>query len=501
VSSEATPHSAVLRSRRLNGAVRSHRPWAPRLLIYYVLAAAVGGLAHAVLFGASLSVSALAVGSVAISVLPALRYGWRDMPSLICLLSGARYSASAIFVKAYELDALDNGLYAPELSFLVVLTGTVAVTLAAFAAHLCWGRKPVFRETYSADGLKLLLLVGFIGVIGLTLIGLPARPGATATGIVAVDVSGGIRGLMMSGFAIVPIAWLALNLKAGRPLLSIGYLLAIAALVALSLTVNIRSTATSLIIASALFLVCFGVRVRPMLLAVASAAALFYALIISPAIIDVRLLRQVGSSSSGIDFIWLHLEQIGKHLSGEVTTPDRGPVYNYYLKYLPNENELISRLTSIQELDYVVALAGDQGTVGLEKLWAGTVALLPSGFVEDKTEYNPDTILWIYGVVEVGFESWFEITPYGNAFTHGGMSFVFIAMFTIFLVFFLFFRLFCPIFRDSLLATFFIANYFAFLTGGSVNMLLGILVRSLPFEVLLFLAASRVGSIRPNRSR
>jgi hypothetical protein len=467
-----------------------------RLVHLYVLTAIVVGLFHTVVFGASLSVSALAIGSIVVSVLPALRYGWRDMPALICLLSGARYAASALFVKAYEFDAVDNGLYAPEMSFLVVFTGTSALTLAAFAAHLLWERKPIITETYTANGLKLLLAVGLAEAIGLILVGRPVRLGVAATGIVDIDVPGGIRGLMTGGFAMVPVAWLGLNLKTGRPLVSVSFFLAMIALIVLSMTVNIRLTATNLIAASVLFLVCFGIRVRPLLLGIAGAVALFYATIVSPAIVDVRIMREAGISSSGFDFISLHLEQIGKRLKGEVTSQDRGPVYNYYLKYLPNQNDMISRLTSIQELDYVVALAGDQGTVGLEKLWSGAAALLPAGIVDDKADYNPDSILWIYGAVEVGFESWLEVTPFGNAFTYGGTWFVFLSMFVLFLIFFIFFRIFCPRFKDSLLATFFIANYFAFLTGGTVNMLMGILIRTLPFETLLFWGASRIGQRR-----
>jgi hypothetical protein len=506
VSTEATPHPSLLHAPRRQATARasarsSHAFGGTSVLILYLLAAAGTGLAHTLLFGADFSVSALAVASVVVSVLPALRYGWRDMPSLICLVSGARYAATAIFAKAYMLDAIDNGLYAPYQSFLVVFAGLSALTLAAFAAHLLWSRRPVFAEQYSADGLKLLLAVGFIGAVGLILIGLPARPGITATGILNVEVPGGIRGLMTAGFAIVPTAWLAFNLKTGRPPLSAGFLLGMAALVLLSITVNIRLTATNLIAATTLFLVCFRVRVSPLLLGIAGAAVLFYALVISPAIIDVRMMREGGSSSSGLDFIAVTIEQIGKHLSGDVTRAPQGPVFNYYLKYLPNTNDVVSRLTSIQELDYVVALAGDQGTVGFEKLWNGLASLLPSGFVEDKSDFNPDNILWIYGALEIGFESQLEVTPFGNAFTYGGTWFVSVSMFVIFFVFFLFFRIFCPAFRNSVFATFFIANYFAFLTGGSVMMLVGILVRTLPFDALLFWAAGRIGTDNPYQSR
>ena len=59
------------------------------------------------------------------------------------------------------------------------------------------------------------------------------------------------------------------------------------------------------------------------------------------------------------------IEQIGEHLSGTVTTPPSMTVYNYYLKYLPVNNDFNEQIVVVSELDYVVALAGDQGTVGL----------------------------------------------------------------------------------------------------------------------------------------
>jgi hypothetical protein len=464
-------------------------------LTVYAAAVVVFGLGHLVLLGADFACVGLAVGAVLLSMLPALRYGWRDMPALICLLSGVRYSATAIFWKALEFDALDDGLYAPQLSFVVVFTGMSAVVLAAFLAHLIWPRKPLFVERYSPAGLKTLLAVGLVGTVGIILVGTTPRPGELNTGLVYVDLLGGIRALMLDGFAIVPIAWLALNKQTGKPLLSPAFILATVAIITLSLVLNVRTSGANYLLALGLFFSCFRFPWRPLIIVPSAAVALFFALYVAPAIVDVRNIRQAGSTLSGFDFVSTTVDQIGKRITGEANNLPNLPVQNYYLKYLATTNNFIERLVVIQELDYVVALAGDQGTVGLEKFWEGTVALLPSWWVDDKSNLNPDTVLWIYGAVDPGFESFFEITPFGNAFSYGGNTFVFVSMFLLFFAFFLFFRMAAPVFDRSLFAIFLIVNYFVFMTGGGVNMLLGILFRSLPFETLLFWLVSRAGTV------
>src|SRR5215813_2350859 len=127
---ETSGQNASFRRRR---GLLSRQKWQPHLIyiIAYASVSALCGLLHIAVFDAAAVPVVLAVGAVLVSVLPASRHGWRDMPALITLVVGARYAASALFWKTLELDPLDHGLYAPETSFLVVFTGVCAVSLAA----------------------------------------------------------------------------------------------------------------------------------------------------------------------------------------------------------------------------------------------------------------------------------------------------------------------------------------------------------------------------------
>ena len=86
-----------------------------------------------------------------------------------------------------------------------------------------------------------------------------------------------------------------------------------------------------------------------------------------------------------------------------------------------------------------------------------------------------------------------EVTAFGNAYTYGGIWFVFISMFVLFTLIFTCYRAFCPTFDRSLLATFMVAIYLHFLTAGTVLTLISFLVRTMPFEILLFWSISRIG--------
>jgi hypothetical protein len=67
-------------------------------------------------------------------------------------------------------------------------------------------------------------------------------------------------------------------------------------------------------------------------------------------------------------------------------------------------------------------------------------------------------------------------------------------MFIIFSIYFIFLRLFCQKFLNSLFAVFFMTNYAYLLLSGGVNMLISFTIRTLPFEVILFLFISGIGN-------
>jgi hypothetical protein len=464
------------------------------LLWLYLSGVAFLAFLQLVVFGANILPVIFAFGTIFVSILPALRFGWPDMPSLICLIAGVRFATSALVWKSLEMSALDEGLYSPELSFTVVFVGILALVLAAFGAHWCWRRPQLFVETYATSGLTLLLYLGVVMASALIIIGMPPLPGMPSISVIDLDVPGGVRALMLDGFIFFVIASLEIRRSSKTALITVRFVSVVGFILIASLILNVRLVPASLLSGIFWYFVCFRQRVSIKLLLVGIVGIAFFSLYVAPAIVDVRYYRAAQSNLSGTDFITVTFEQIGRRLTGEITNTTPEPIFNYYLKYIKNPNTFTERFVGIQELDYVVALAGDQGPVGLEKLWEGLIGILPAWFIDDKTSYNTDTILWQYGAINYGFQSWFEVTPFGNAYTYGGTRFVFLSMFIIFSIYFIFLRLFCQKFLNSLFAVFFMTNYAYLLLSGGVNMLISFTIRTLPFEVILFLFISGIGN-------
>jgi len=462
----------------------SREKWQPHpiYILAYASVSALCGLLHIAVFDAAAVPVVLAVAAVLVSVLPALRYGWRDMPALITLAVGARYAASALFWKTLELDPLDHGLYAPETSFLVVLTGVCAVSLAAVVAHHLWYKAPLFSERYSVKGLTVLTAIGFVLCAAVLVVH-----------VLNIEILGGVWGLILDGFAILPIAWLALKKSLGQRLLTPTFLVGMALLFIASLPLNARISGATLFVSTAAFLAAYRVPIKPLYLGIAVSFLLFFSMIVAPAMTDVRTMAGSGVELDASGFITRTFDRIEARLSGE-TVPD--PVSpTYHLKYLNNQNHFIERAVNIQQLDFVVALAADSGTIGFDYLWAGVTDLLPSAIVEEKHSMNADYVLWVYGALPVGFENHTEVTAFGNAYTYGGLWSVFISMFVLFTLIFTCYRAFCPTFDRSLLATLMVAIYLHFLTASTVLTLIS-LVRTMPFEILLFWSISRIGRFK-----
>ena len=361
-------------------------------ILAYASVSALCGLLHIAVFDAAAVPVVLAVAAVLVSVLPASRYGWRDMPALITLAVGARYAASALFWKTLELDPLDHGLHAPETSFLVVFTGVCAVSLAAVVAHHLWYKPPLFSERYSSKGLTVLTAVGFVLCAAVLVV--------QALNIV---ILGGVGALIFDGFAIFPIAWLALKKSLGQRLLTPTFLVGMALLFIASLSLNARISGVTLCVSTAAFLAAYRVRIKPLYLGIAVAFLLFFALIVAPAMTDVRTVAASGVGLDATGFITRTFDRIEARLSGE--TVEYPVSETYRVEYLNNQNQFIERMVNIQQLDFVVALAADNGTVGFDYLWAGLTDLLPSAIVEEKHSTNADYVLWVYGALPVGFDN------------------------------------------------------------------------------------------------
>lgn len=451
------------------------------IVVAYMLACALLGIFH-LLLGASFLVVVMALGSIFLSALPAAVYGWRDLPSLISMLAGVRYVTSALVWKLTEPTPIDSGLFDAETSFTLVLVGTSAVTLAVFAARILWPRRPLIVEKYDARGFAFLLAVGLIDTVGT--LALRFSGGSTL---------GGIQALLTDSFLILPMAYMGFNIFTRNVVFTPGLILTLLGFTLVGLAYNSRQGVLQMLLAAYIMYICYGFKPSKAAIAVACVPALFFFLYVSPAITDVRIHRE---NNSAAEMIGITMEAIGNRIAGYTT--DTTVDYDtdlFALRYLENKNSLLVRIVAIQQLDFLAALVQRNGTIGTQRFWEGLPELLPSLFIQEKTIVtHPGYVLTVYGLLPAGAESALEVTVYASAFSFGGYSFAFGAVFVGFLLFFLVLRLLCPELRNSIMAAFILTAYIHPLIAQSIWGLYAILTRSLPFEILLFSIAILVSS-------
>lgn len=465
------------------------------LLTVYVLASIGATVIHLIL-GADPIVVFLALGSLILSVVPAALYGWRDMPALFCLIGGMRYTASALFWKLFEWHPLDEGLYAPVTSFGVVFVGTLAVTLAAIAAHLVWRARPWFVEQINARGFAFLFVLSLVLVTA-----------TFALNLTNTRILGGVAKLVTNGLILLPMAYVGLTMSTSRRRVSYGLLLLVIGYFFVSFIFNSRSSTLIMLLSLFAMLLSYRYKFRITTVLLVVPLAVGYITVVSPALLDARYYRGLVGN---FELVGITLDSMRARLTGRPATAyyeeedRRNP---YVMHYVQRGGEIAGRIVLMQELDYIVALAASQGQIGTERFWDSLIEFLPSALVPEKTIISTqDYPFWVYGILEPGMQTNLEMTVYGSAYTYGGFQFLFNAVFCGFALLFVFFRMFCPTFANSMFAPFIMVSYTHQLTAGSITDLFSVQVRSLPFELLLFSLATLVShnpfarSIRPMKT-
>jgi hypothetical protein len=452
------------------------------LLTLYVMASIGAAMIHLIL-GADLLIVLLALGSLIVSVIPAAIYGWRDMPALFCLIAGARYTASALFWKLFELSPLDQGLYAPMTSFGVVFVGTLAATLAAIVAHLIWRTRPWFVEQINARGFAFLFVLSLVLVTA-----------TFALNLTNTRILGGVSKLVTNGLILLPMAYVGLTMSTSQRRISYGLLLLVIGYFFISFIFNSRASTIIMLLSLFAILLAYRYRFRITTVLVVVPLIVGYFTVVSPALLDARYYRGLVGN---FELVGITMDSMRARLTGRpaATYYEEGddPRNPYVMHYVESGGEIAGRVVLMQELDYIVALAASQGQIGTERFWDGLIELLPSAFVSDKTIISTgDYPFWVYGILEPGMQTNLEMTVYGSAYTYGGFEFLFGAVFCGFALLFVFFRAFCPTFLNSIFAPFIVVSYAHQLTAGTITDLFSVQVRSLPFELLLFSFATLI---------
>ena len=446
----------------------------------YLIAAALACGVHIAL-GGSFSVLFIAYCAVVVSAAPALVFGVRDMPSLFTLIAGAQYVSFALFWKIFEGGAFDSGLYSAHTTCVVILIGTLAQASAVFLVHVLWPRAALFKEKFTPNGTLILLGIGFSFITGRFLLS-----------VFSVSALGGVLQILGDGVRLLLTGWLGYRYYTGKPLISIHLVGILLALIVLSFASNSRQGALDGAIVATFFVLAFRVRVSLPVLAGVAVFGILFMTIVSPAILAARGSRE---GASGLQLIENTLDQVQGRIVGRAQDTDVAEGGAYRLRYFKTRNNILPRIMVLPELDFIVAKTEQFGPVGTDRYFALLPEILPSLVVSQKIgNAQTDYKFWVYGVVAWGFVNELEITPYGDAYSYGGLPFTFATILAQNILFFLFCRLVCPRFDRSLFAVFLLATNVHGMTGGNALSLVSDLVRVMPLEFALFWLASRFGT-------
>lgn len=459
----------------------------PLFLLLGLSGTVVLGLLHVGL-GASPFTVLLAVAAAFLSLIPSYVFGWRDMPSLFVAIAGVRYVGSALIWKVFDWAPLDSGLYSPEKSFQVIFIGMMAMVGAVFLSHALWRRRPIFTEHYSPNGYRTLIVIGLI----------------FAAAYMAIfssktEILGGFMIILRHGLILFPLAWIGYSWATRRKIFTKSSITVLSALAFTALAYNSRETAGYAVLVVLIFIVCHRIKLQVLPTLTVAITIAFFAIIVAPAISDARVFKRTADTT---EMISLTIEQIGKRLSGNVTDPWFNPNSAYQLHYLKHSNNFTDRFVTVQELDFIVAQAENNNPIGTDRFYRGLLEQLPSIFISDKSVVtNPGYAFRMYRITPNEHETYIEVTPFGDAYSFGGLNFVFWSNLLGFLLVFILYRLFCPRLDHSLLAVFLLTAYAHQLTAGYILTIYGIAFRQLPFEILIFWLASTISQRRGTRDR
>ena len=444
-------------------------------IVTYLTGMALLGLLHLAI-GADGTVVGLAFLIVCVSVVPAALFGARDVPALTSIAFGVSYASFAILWKLLTFEPLDIGLYSPVHSHVVALVGVSGVSLAALLSHFVWRRGPLLDERYTQDGLDFFFIIAcLLLVFGIVM--------ALAGG----QANGGIRALAAKALVLFPIVMFCRNLAKGEQPLSRGVVLTVCLMPMLALATNSRQGVLIPIVAIAAVLFAFRIKVSWKVISVVAIVGVLFIGALSPAIKAVRGARTFMSA-----------DQVFSATIARITTPEgraqmdsvrtlmsvaNGP---FVLKYVKGGEE-IGRFVGIQPLDIFADKVDRFGPIGTGRFWQSVSEQLPAFIVPDKTVVNsPSYAFWVYGLIPWGNEHNETNTPFGDAYSFGGLRFMFFCTLTVFFLYCLMFRVFCPRLENSPLATFLFASTIYMALMGYIVPTLGTIFREFPFWIALF---------------
>lgn len=470
-----------------------------RLAAVFALLAAAAAVVQVAL-GCDLIVLLCALLSVAIGLIGFSSIAPRNISGWAFLLYVVGNVLVALYAKTVLGQPLDSYLYAPELSFFVLLICELGLFLALLIAQLIPVGRPILGGTADRSQLAFLSWSCLVlGVVFWYINRLSSDLTAAGSSFGGVNV---FRDLLLMS-VIARTAMVVLASKGARNF-DLSLLIIILCSVGMGILDNSKTHAALPVVSFLCSIAFFGGRIHRRYIVAIVLAGLFFSVVLSPMINSYRRLGVHGMTISE------RIDLIGDSIATAVRdgNVDRfnqiadDPSLYYHYFGVGTGQLILGRYASVQQVDPVVAVSSRQGELGGSVLWPAFSFLVPSFLYPDKPQgtqaYQIVTALGLYDPAGGKFPT---VPLASQAFAAYGWPGLLTVPFATFFVFFMVMKKVGWQMHRNVYSIFFLCQFvIVFFSQGDFAQYVGQVFRTTPLFVAMFLLLNALHRLRRSRS-
>lgn len=446
-------------------------------------------LGQAVL-GGDLLIIGYCVMAICFGLIPIWLFGINSSIGMFFALLLFFFPVSALLVKTCLLQTIQSGLFVPDLTFEVMVTGMAAASAATALLYFCKQQlraKPLFQPL-SPAALRMLILintpVAVFGIFGYSLPGALGRIAALTGGLIFLSLaaatqlalirSKGARGLSLeSGLFLVFCVFYALAVNSKQGFFATGscYLMTV-------------------------YLYRNRIDRFDLLLISLGSVILFF--VVAPAI---NVAREIREDASAFELIERTISVTTQLLTGnseeltKITNYDFGDD-NYYTRYVSDTTSAIDRFVFVSYLDSMLRFTSDKFMGYAATLNYLVEAIMPNLFDPGQKAVASagDKALQYYGIFSDDLIAQITLPVFGEGYVVDGFVGVIILTFMLFLVEGASLIFILGDLRGNVFAQWWIALNGFVIAGTSVSGALFQVFRITPIYIILYLLAKTLST-------
>jgi hypothetical protein len=456
---------------------------ARRLVFTLGLAGLVASIVQ-LLLGASVTIVALAVLTMALGLLGFLALGAYNVGAWTALFYVFGNVLIPLYAKTLLGQPIDSYLYTPVYSFLVVAVASTALLIALFMVRWSGVGQPVFCGEDNHGFLSFLSWACF--VLGL-IFGILTRIFQGPSG----DGFGGVASFQnLLLMAVIARTAMLLEQSGDHRSFDGKLALILAASVFMGL-LNDHKTDTALPVVSYFATLLFYRRglSRRAVVVLITGGALFVA-VVAPTIHVLRALgEQQMSLGQRVTFVINNLPDLLANSDGSNSV--RAQFANGYYDYFGPDGTgqmLLGRYASVQQIDPVIASVNARGPRGGSAVWPALLRLLPSFIYPSKPKYTEayETLVY-YGLIDPRGGKYPTLPLAGQSYAAYGVTGLLIIPFVTFLGFLLVVKKLGWNLQRNVYAIFFLCDFVVvYANQGELGQYAGTALRDFPLCALVF---------------